>query len=69
MWRNPGDQGAILLDVEHAAVLNQGVPLGFNVISRGIKTKQAAAKRFIKTGKGDLNYGSSGATRIYVYPP
>mmetsp|Transcript_3107 Transcript_3107/g.3250 ORF Transcript_3107/g.3250 Transcript_3107/m.3250 type:complete len:152 (-) Transcript_3107:138-593(-) len=35
----------------------------FNVISRGfgcgLKTKKAAAKRFIKTGKGDLKYGKA----------
>lgn len=46
----------------------------FNVISRGvktkkvggIKTKKAAAKRFIKTGKGELKYGTYTLYTLYV---
>ena len=34
------------------------------VISRGVKTKKAAAKRFIKTGKGDLKYGHAGKRHL-----
>lgn len=32
----------------------------FGIVCRGTKTKKAAAKRFIKTGKGDLKYGHAG---------
>lgn len=32
----------------------------FSIVCRGTKTKKAAAKRFIKTGKGDLKYGRAG---------
>ena len=34
------------------------------VIVRGIKTKQAAAKRFIKTGQGKLKYGHAGKRHL-----
>ena len=32
----------------------------FSAICRGIKTRKSAAKRFIKTGKGELKYGHAG---------
>ena len=32
----------------------------FSVICRGLKTRKSAAKRFIKTGTGELKYGRAG---------
>lgn len=32
----------------------------FSIVNRGIKTKKAASKRFIKTGSGNLKYGRAG---------
>ena len=32
----------------------------FSVICRGLKTRKSAAKRFIKTGTGELKYGHAG---------
>jgi len=31
---------------------------------RGVKTKKAAAKRFIKTGSGNLKYGHAGKRHL-----
>jgi large subunit ribosomal protein L35 len=36
----------------------------FNIISRTVKTKKAAAKRFIKTGRGGLKYGKAGKRHL-----
>jgi large subunit ribosomal protein L35 len=34
------------------------------IISRGVKTKQAAAKRFLKTGQGKLKFGHAGKRHL-----
>jgi len=35
--------------------------------ARGLKTRQAAAKRFIKTGKGKLKHGHAGRSHLNAH--